>query len=124
MKRVFRIGEIMIKYLLILLLTLFTINANAGEWNDKPVMCEQKEIVQKLLQDKGELLIMSGIQLTKVRDPDEANGLSPIPATLPLRVYVNIETKTYTIAEIHPSYGQMCILSYGENFSSILLDTM
>ena len=102
----------------------FTVNAHAGEWNDKPVMCEQKEIVQKLLQDKGELLIMSGIQLTKVRDPDEANGLSPIPATLPLRVYVNIETKTYTIAEIHPSYGQMCILSYGENFSSILLDTM
>ena len=111
--------------LLIVAAVLMISNAvSAGEWNEKPVMCEQKEIVQKLLQDKGELLIMSGIQLTKVRDPDEANGLSPIPATLPLRVYVNIETKTYTIAEIHPSYGQMCILSYGENFNSILLDTM
>ena len=40
MKKVFRIGEIMIKYLdKILFLTFFTINANAGEWNDKPVMC-------------------------------------------------------------------------------------
>ena len=49
-------------------------NAFAGEWNEKPVMCEQKEVVQKLLQNKGEVLLMSGIQLTKVRDPDEPNG--------------------------------------------------
>ena len=98
-------------------------NATDGEWNEKPVMCEDRKTVQKLLRDKGELLIMSGVQLTKVRDPDEANGLSPIPA-LPLKVYVNLETKTYTITETHPSYGQMCILSYGENFSSILLDVM
>ena len=32
-----------------------TVNAHAGEWNEKPVMCEQKEVVQKLLRDKGEV---------------------------------------------------------------------
>ena len=110
--------------LLIAAVLMFSNATDAGEWNEKPVMCEDKKTVQKLLRDKGELLIMSGVQLTKVRDPDEANGLSPIPATLPLKVYVNLETKTYTITETHPSHGQMCILSYGENFSSILLDVM
>ena len=99
-------------------------NARAGEWNEKPVMCDKINVVQESIRKKGELLLMSGIQLTKVRDPDETNGLSPTPATLPFRVYVNIETKTFTVIETHPSYASSCILAYGENFSSILLDTM
>ena len=117
-------GEVCMRYLLILLLTLFTINANAGEWNEKPVMCEQKETALQLLRDKGEVLLMSGIQLAKVRDPDEPNGYSPTPATLQLAVFVNIETKTFSILEYHPSYNSICIIAYGENFSSLLLETM
>ena len=99
-------------------------NARAGECNEKPVMCDKINVVQESIRKKGELLLMSGIQLTKVRDPDETNGLSPTPATLPFRVYVNIETKTFTVIETHPSYASSCILAFGENFSSILLDTM
>ena len=111
--------------LLIVAAVLMISNAvSAGEWNEKPVMCEQKEVVQKLLQNKGEVLLMSGIQLTKVRDPDEPNGLSLTPATLPLQVFVNIETKTFSITELHPTYNSICIIAYGENFSSLLLDTM
>ena len=130
MTKVFRIGEIMNKdnlwwLLLIVAAVLMISNAvSAGEWNEKPVMCEQKEVVQKLLRDKGEVLLMSGIQLTKVRDPDEPNGYSPIPATLPLQVFVNLETKTFSITELHPTYNSVCIIAYGENFSSLLLDTM
>ena len=130
MTKVFRIGEIMNKdnlwwLLLIVAAVLMISNAvSAGEWNEKPVMCEQKEVVQKLLRDKGEVLLMSGIQLTKVRDPDEPNGYSPIPATLPLQVFVNLETKTFSITELHPTYNSICIIAYGENFSSLLLDTM
>ena len=130
MTKVFRIGEIMNKdnlwwLLLIVAAVLMISNAvSAGEWNEKPVMCEQKEVVQKLLQNKGEVLLMSGIQLTKVRDPDEPNGYSPIPATLPLQVFVNLETKTFSITELHPTYNSICIIAYGENFSSLLLDTM
>ena len=86
-------------------------------------MCEDRKTVQKLLRDKGELLIMSGVQLTKVRDPDDQMDYHLFLLLLPLKVY-NLETKTYTITETHPSYGQMCILSYGENFGSILLDVM
>ena len=96
----------------------------AGTWNEKPVMCDDIKHVSNVIRDKGELLIVSGIQLTKVRDPDEPNGLSPTPATLPLRMYVNLETKTWTIIETHPSYGVSCVLGYGENFQSILLETM
>ena len=130
MTKVFRIGEIMNKdnlwwLLLIVAAVLMISNAvSTGEWNEKPVMCEQKEVVQKLLQNKGEVLLMSGIQLTKVRDPDEPNGYSPIPATLPLQVFVNLETKTFSITELHPTYNSICIIAYGENFSSLLLDTM
>ena len=102
----------------------YSCRLEAGEWNEKPVMCEQKEVVQKLLQNKGEVLLMSGIQLTKVRDPDEPNGLSLTPATLPLQVFVNLETKTFSITELHPTYNSVCIIAYGENFSSLLLDTM
>ena len=86
--------------LLIAAVLMFSNAVDAGEWNEKPVMCKQKEVVQKLLQNKGEVLLMSGIQLTKVRDPDEPNGYSPIPATLPLQVFVNLETKTFSITEL------------------------
>ena len=130
MTKVFHIGEMMNKdnlwwlLLLVAAVLMFSNAVSAGEWNEKPVMCEQKEIVQKLLRDKGEVLLMSGIQLTKVRDPDEPNGYSPIPATLPLQVFVNLETKTFSITELHPTYNSVCIIAYGENFSSLLLDTM
>ena len=130
MTKVFRIGEIMNKdnlwWLLLIVAAVLMISTavSAGEWNEKPVMCEQKEVVQKLLQNKGEVLLMSGMQLTKVRDPDEPNGLSLTPATLPLQVFVNLETKTFSITELHPTYNSVCIIAYGENFSSLLLDTM
>ena len=58
MTKVFRIGEIMNKdnlwwLLLIVAAVLMISNAvSAGEWNEKPVMCEQKQVVQKLLQNK------------------------------------------------------------------------
>ena len=114
-----------IALLFFVLLLIFTVaKAYSGTWNEKPVMCEQKEVVQKLLQNKGEVLLMSGIQLTKVRAPDEPNGYSPKPATLPLQDFVNLETKTFSITELHPTYNSVCIIAYGENFSSLLLDTM
>ena len=92
-----------------------------GEWNDKPVMCEMKDIALKAIRDKGEILLISGVQSTKVRS---GGGLAQYPVHLPLQIYVNLETKTYTIIEDHPTYESVCIISYGDDFSSILLDTM
>ena len=41
-------------------------NAIAGEWNEKPVMCEQKEIALDTVRSKGELPLITGVQSAKV----------------------------------------------------------
>ena len=68
----------------------FTVNAHAGEWNDKPVMCEQKDIALKVVKDKGEVPLFTGIQTTKVYGKD---GLSTIPVHIPIQLFVNFKTK-------------------------------
>jgi len=85
----------------------------AGEWNDKPVMCEQKEIVLDTIKSKGELPLVTGVQSTKVRDTD---GLSDIPAHTALQIFVNFKTKTFSILEFHPSYNSICIIAYGDDW--------
>ena len=124
MRTVFRIGEIMIRYLFILFLIFFTFNANAGEWNDKPVMCAPTKETLKAIQSKGEILLMTGVQSAKVRNPDEPNGLAANPVHLALQIFINLQTKTFTIVEYHPSYDSVCILAYGDDFSSLLLESM
>ena len=124
MRTVFRIGEIMTRYLFILFLIFFTFNANAGEWNDKPVMCAPTKETLRAIQSKGEILLMTGVQSAKVRNPDEPNGLAANPVHLALQIFINLQTKTFTIVEYHPSYDSVCIIAYGDDFSSLLLDSM
>ena len=88
----------------------------AGEWNDKPVMCEQKEIFEKTMVERGEILFSRGEMLATVRTKD---GLSEIPAILPIRIYMNPEKKTFTIAEYHTDYNSICVLAFGENYTTI-----
>ena len=114
----------MIRYLFILFLIFFTFNANAGEWNDKPVMCAPTKETLKAIQSKGEILLMTGVQSAKVRNPDEPNGLAANPVHLALQIFINLQTKTFTIVEYHPSYDSVCILAYGDDFSSLLLESM
>ena len=87
----------------------------AGEWNDKPVMCEQKEIALEAVKSKGEISLFTGIQSVKVRDPD---GLSDVPAHVPVQIFVNLKTKTFSILEYHPSYNSICIIGYGDNWTA------
>ena len=89
-------------------------NAIAGEWNEKPVMCEQKEIALDTVRSKGELPLMTGVQSTKVRDTD---GLSDVPAHIALQIFVNHQTKTFSILEFHPSINSVCIIGYGDDFN-------
>ena len=91
-------------------------NAIAGEWNEKPVMCEQKDIALKAIKDKGETPLITAIQSTKVRDTD---GLSDIPAHVPLQIFVNLKTKTFSILEFHPSYNSICIIGYGDDWTML-----
>ena len=91
-------------------------NAFAGEWNDKPVICEQKEIFEKTMVERGEIIFSKGDMLAKVRTKD---GLSDVPAVLDLRIYINPQKSTFTIAEFHKDYNSVCVLAYGENYTTL-----
>lgn len=111
--------------LLIAVLVLFTTvavitdtRASAGEWQEKPVMCGDEFEVFGLMGEKDEQLLFTGDIIIKVRDPDEANGLSSTPAILPLAVYVNLDTRTFTIVERHGDpYNTYCIIGFGQEFT-------
>ena len=53
-------------------------NAKAGEWNDKPVICEQKEIFEKTMVERGEILFSRGEMLATVRTKDGVRNTSNI----------------------------------------------
>ena len=82
-------------------------------------MCEQKEIFEKIMVERGEILFSQGDLLATVRDPDEPNGYSPIPAILPIRLYYNPQESTFTFAEYHASINSVCVLAYGENYTTL-----
>ena len=101
-------------FTLMLGLTLaYTCRLEAGEWNDKPVMCVFEKEIEKVLELKGEKLIFVGKQLTKVRTE---TGLAKKPVTNPFRLYVNKETGTFTVLEYHSSYETFCFIAYGLEF--------
>ena len=107
--------------LLITLLVLFTAvavytDANAGEWQDKPIVCANESEIKQGLANRGEIKLFESIQITPVRD---TTGLSEIPVYLPLSIYVSPKTKTYTIIEYHPGYDTYCIISYGTDWNLI-----
>jgi len=86
----------------------------AGEYNEKPIMCGSQIEILDMIDDKKEVLLVSGKQLTKVRDPDEGDGLSDIPAVLPFAMYTNVDTGTYTAIEYHGvPYDSYCVISFG-----------
>tara|TARA_R110001606_G_scaffold160682_3_gene304667 strand:+ start:233 stop:577 length:345 start_codon:yes stop_codon:yes gene_type:complete len=87
--------------------------AHAGEINDKPIMCGSLDETMRAIGTKNERKMFEGIQLTTVRDPDAENGIRDFPAMLPVAFYMNLEEKTYTIVEYHPTYEQYCLVSFG-----------
>ena len=91
-------------------------SAFAGEWNDKPVVCEQKETFESLMVEQGKIILGGADMFATVRNKD---GLSDIPAVLPMRLYVNLSNKHFTIAEWHRDYNTYCILAYGEEWHII-----
>ena len=91
-------------------------NAFAGEWNEKPVMCEQKAKFESLMVEQGKIIIGTGDMLATVRTK---NGLSDIPAVLPMRLYLNPSNKHFTLVEWHKDYNSYCILAYGEHWHII-----
>ena len=105
--------------LIVAAVLMFSNAVSAGEWNEKPVMCEQKEIFEKIMVERGEILFSQGDSLATVRDPDEPNGYSPVPAILPIRLYYNPLEQTFTFAEYHASINSVCILAFGNSFTML-----
>ena len=89
---------------------------HAGEWNEKPVMCEQKEVALDAVRAKGEIPMITGVQSAKVR---AEQGLADAPVHIPLQIFVNLKTKTFSILEFHPSINSVCIIGYGDDFNLI-----
>ena len=100
-------------FILLLLLT-FSTKSFAGMWNDKPVMCAEKQEVMYTIQEKKESLVFNAVSLTKVRSKE---GLQKRIVTLPIQIYVNHDTKTYTIVEYHDEHKVYCIISYGTDLA-------
>jgi len=78
------------------------------------VMCAEKQEVMYTIQEKKESLVFNAVSLTKVRSKE---GLQKRIVTLPLQIYVNHDTKTYTIVEYHDEHKVYCIISYGTDLA-------
>tara|TARA_B100001057_G_C22765704_1_gene917558 strand:- start:597 stop:950 length:354 start_codon:yes stop_codon:yes gene_type:complete len=107
------IKDIMLFICSVLIIILVSVKVHAGEWNDKPVFCEQLDEFEKTMVEEKQILLAMGDIFATVRTSD---GLSDIPATLPVRVYFNPGKKAFTVAEYHPDYNSVCVLAFGGNF--------
>ena len=99
--------------LIVILLFAIVPQVNAGEWNEKPIMCANKMETFDAINTKKEELIFKALQFTKVRTE---SGLAKKPVGVAVDMYVNPETGTYTLVEFHPTYESYCVISYGTNF--------
>ena len=99
--------------LIVILLFAIVPQVNAGEWNEKPIMCANEVETFDAIKSKEEELVFKATQLTKVRTDA---GLAIRPVAVSVDMYVNATTGTYTIIEFHPTYESYCVISYGTNF--------
>ena len=84
--------------------------AQEATWVAKPVQCDTQEGVQKVMEDKG-LLILGGMQ----GYTNSANYAEPIPVYVFLGV--NPETKEWVIVETGVPADETCIIGYGPNLT-------
>ena len=101
---------------LLLCMVLYS-TTQAGEWNEKPILCANKTETFDAIKSKKEELVFKVTQFTKVRTDA---GLARKPVAVAVDMYVNPETGTYTIIEFHPTYESYCVVSYGTNFQVFL----
>ena len=87
----------------------------AGTWNDKPVMCADREEAMEVVLTKNEKLIFEGKMMARVY---AQSGIAEAPAKIPFYFYANLATGTFTVFEFHPSYKTWCMLAHGENIQA------
>ncbi len=105
---------------LIVISPAFKVVAFAGEWNEKPVICADQLETFGAMAAQDQVLIAIGKQVTRVKDPDEQNGIAVNPVILPWAIYGNLETGTFTVLEYHAyPYEQFCTIGIGVEFELV-----
>ena len=97
--------------LIFILLLLFSTSAWGAACNEKPIMCASYEEPFSAIEAKGERLVWTAVQFTKVKGPD--NTYREHPEMLVSAKYINEFTRTYTLLEYHPKYLVYCVISWG-----------
>ena len=98
-------------FLSLLFMIIFAQNSWSADWNEKPVMCADHNETFIEIVEKGQQLVWTSVQFTKVKGPN--NTYRELPEYLTFALYVNPETRTYTALEYHPKYLVYCITSWG-----------
>ena len=102
------------RLLLISLISIFlSTSVWAGEWQNKPIHCMDKdEILQKIqAPDVYYQLHWNALQTTWVKTQ---NGeIAEQPVFIPVTMYTNKDTGNFIIVEYHKAFAKYCILSQG-----------
>jgi hypothetical protein len=98
------------KYYLIMFLMLWATSALAVETRSKPVQCGKPDSLMELLESAGEKALLGA--LTNLRTKQ-----NPEDSLVPLYVFANTETGSFTIIEYHwgdgNGDGDVCVIGYG-----------
>jgi len=85
--------------------------AQAADLQTKPVLCGTPEEAFNSVTLMDQQLIYTATQITTVKSPE---GFAPDPVLLPMSIFMNLETNTYSILEYHRDYNQYCLISFGK----------
>lgn len=96
------------KYYLIMFLMLFATSAFAEvETRSKPVQCGGIEGLLTIIDQAEEKALLGA--LGEVTMPDMTKQI------LPIYVFANTDTGTFTIFEMHPESNEVCLIGYGNS---------
>lgn len=103
--------------LISLISALLSLSAWAGEWQNKPILClEKQEILDKLKAENNEALDWNALQTTYLITED--GKLATDVIYIPVTMYSNKETGSYVIVEYHEQFARYCVLSQGSGLVS------
>jgi hypothetical protein len=104
--------------LLISLLILLSTTLAIAEphWVQKPIQCGHEEEVLGILEQAEEKAIMGALGKTKFDSTDK------VFSNVTVYLFVNTETKTFTIIEYNIGSKETCVLSFGDGINFDVAD--
>lgn len=93
------------KYYLIMFAILYATSVFAVETRSKPVQCGDYDSLTQVIERAGEKPLVGGISEVKFEGGATEH--------LPVYIFANTDTGTFTIIEIHAE--EVCVLGYGSS---------